>query len=281
MVLAERDDDEVSSQVSNVSQASKVSQFSGLPVINQDLTLADPTLADPELKSQNLFQCTKKVKWSKSDLNQREKLGPVFLGFLNAPCFRKYILHYLQEPDEPHLEYKRPVILEQCCNACNHYLGLVPTLAPRDKGPEKPTAGSLAGTALEQLRAWCKVQGQGLIPASKRRFDIIPEMWLEATLQYQVPRLFSQGRGKRQLPFHDVQNLVDKVPDLKRWPHLQQKGADLVSFCVGSVDKIHDAWAASKASKGQGQGRTARTTAADASRKRAAEDTRATPPAKR
>ncbi|KAK4233757.1 P-loop containing nucleoside triphosphate hydrolase protein [Achaetomium macrosporum] len=268
MVLAERDDDEVGSQASD---------FSGLPVVNTDLTLADPNLAH----SQNLFDCAKKVKWSKSDLNQREKLGPVVMGFLNAPCFRKYVLDYLQEPDDPDLEYKRPVTPEKCCNACNHSLGPVPSLPPRDRGPEKPAAGSLAGVALEHLRAWCKVQAQNLVPASRRRFDIIPEMWLSATSQYQIARVFSSGRGKRQLPFHNIQGLVENVPDLKNWRHLQAKGADLATFCVSSVDKIHDAWAASKASKGQGQGRTTRTTAAEASRKRAAESAAATPPAKR
>ncbi|KAK4232675.1 hypothetical protein C8A03DRAFT_39742, partial [Achaetomium macrosporum] len=226
MSLAERDEDEVGSQASNASQASQASEFSGLPAVDPSLTLADPTL------DHNLFGCTSKVKWSKSDLSQRQKLPPVIMGFLNAACFRKYVLDYLQEPDDPDLEYKRPVTEDRCCNGCNHCLGRILPLAPRDRGPEKPSAGSLAGTALTYLAAWCKKQAQGLVPS--RRFDIVPEMWLDATLQYQVARLFSVNRGKRQLPFYDIQGLVQKVPDLKKWEHLERRGADLAAFCVTS-----------------------------------------------
>ncbi|KAK4108996.1 hypothetical protein N656DRAFT_783661 [Canariomyces notabilis] len=45
-------------------------------------------------QSQTLFGLDAKVKWSKADRRQREKLSPVIKGFMNAPCFRKYILEY-------------------------------------------------------------------------------------------------------------------------------------------------------------------------------------------
>lgn len=38
----------------------------------------------------------KKVKWTKQDISQREKLDPVFMAFMNASCFRKFALEYLQ-----------------------------------------------------------------------------------------------------------------------------------------------------------------------------------------
>lgn len=247
MALADRDDDEVGSQASDasqVSQASQVSEISGLPIVNNDMTLNDATLG-----SQSLFDFDKRVKWNKADINQRDKLDPVFKGFLNASCFRKYILDYLQESDDPDLERKLPVLPANCCNACNHSLGRVPALSPREKGHDKPSLGTLGGIALEHLSAWCKIQAQELVPAQRRRFDIIAEMWMDKTLQYQVAKLFSRGGGKQELPFKDVDGLVEKVNDLKDWKHFDDRAADLVSFCIGAVAKVHEDWAAAKEKK--------------------------------
>ncbi|KAK3360955.1 hypothetical protein B0T24DRAFT_653029 [Lasiosphaeria ovina] len=221
-VLAERDvvDDETASQASQGSQASNASQGS--------------------TESQTLYGFNKKVKWTRSDLVQREKLDPVFKGFLNASCFRKYALEYLQEPlDDPFLEYKRPVTDQLCCNACIHELGEIPPLQARPKGDEKPTAGSLAGMALQQLSTWCKAEAQVLVPIEQRRFDIIGDIWMDSRLQYTITRLFSQTQRE----------LEKKVPGLKDWEYFESKGADLIRFYFDSLDTIHELWGVEKERK--------------------------------
>ncbi|KAK4233871.1 P-loop containing nucleoside triphosphate hydrolase protein [Achaetomium macrosporum] len=228
MTLVERDD-EVGSQASDASQASVTSSPAATATVDE-LTLEDSQ------DSQCLFDFNKRVKWSKSDLSQREKLDPVFLSFLNASCFRKFALEYLQEPDDLGLEYKRAVTPEQCCNACNHSLGRIPNLPPREKGHEKPSSGSLAGVAYRHLSSWCQEQAQNLVHIEGRRFDIVAEMWLDLKLQYAVARLFSQAKrskGKQELPFKDIQGLVQNVPELKEWEHLEDSGVKLVEFCIG------------------------------------------------
>lgn len=129
MTLVERDgDDDAASQPSEadslVSQESMAEQQQGIP----------PTVT---MESQNLFEITTKVKWSRQDEINRAKLNPSVSAFLNALCFRKSMLSYLQEPlDDDDLKYKVVVEREGCCNACNNDLGTIPPLEPRSKATD-------------------------------------------------------------------------------------------------------------------------------------------------
>lgn len=229
------------------------------------------------VESQNLFDFGKQVKWTKQDISQREKLDPVFMAFMNASCFRRYALEYLQEDvNDPELEYRRPLDRSLCCNACNHELGKLSPLMPREKRGEKPSAGSLASHALTYLSSWCKTNAQSLVPDKYRRFDIIPEMFMDSKLQYAVARTFSDVRGKtKDLSFKDIYGLVQKVPELKEWEHFEAKGAQLVTFCITSLAKIKEDWEAERVKKAkEREAKTQRAgsvSAADPARKRTAE----------
>ena len=234
MVLVDRDEDEAASQASHTSHAS-----------SQAAPGTSLTVEGAELQSLHDIQA--RVKWSPSDEAQREKLDPTIAAFLNASCFRKFILDYLQEPDDPSLEHKRDVNPNECCNrsGCVRGLGRVPPLTPQRKGSEKPSTGSLAGVALHQLSSWCKHRAQDLIPLEQRQFDLVPEMYMDLRLQYAIARVFSKTQ-KDRLGFNDIQGLATRVPDLKNWEHLATDGSALISFCMDSLPNIHDIWVAEK-----------------------------------
>lgn len=247
MVLVDRDDDDVASQGSEGSQAqSQTSQ-----------AVADAAEAQQQediaaLSSQGLWDFETRAKWSKNDLSSQERLDPVIKAWLNSGCFRQFALDYLQEPDDPDLEYKRPVDKEVCCNGhnCNRTLGRIPPLELRNKGQEKPTTGSLAAFAMETLSAWCAKQAQQLVPAEHRHFDIVGEMWMDIRLQYSVARLFAQGpRNKQELPFHNTATLIQKLPALRDWEYLQSHGPELVALCRDSVATVFEVHQASKKKK--------------------------------
>lgn len=105
----DRDDEDSASQASSINS-------------QQSVEYRDNAVSLEE-ENQNLFDFSKKIAWSKTDKAQREKRDLDMAEFLNASCFRQMALKDLQEPDDPDLEYKRPVGEGLCCNACNHSLG--------------------------------------------------------------------------------------------------------------------------------------------------------------
>ncbi|KAI1820194.1 hypothetical protein F4861DRAFT_543150, partial [Xylaria intraflava] len=172
-----------------------------------------------------------------------EALNPNIRGFFNAICFRRQALTYLQEPDDPNLEYKRPVPPGLCCNRCNSDLGPVPPLSPRSiLTEEKPQANSFAAVALGRISEWCAAQAQAL--AADVRFDIVAEMFMESRLQYAVARQYSSGKGGRgpTMSFLDLDGLVRAVPRLNEWRYLDTKGVELAKMCFDVFPDLVSEW---------------------------------------
>lgn len=70
-------------------------------------------------KSQDLWDL-KPARWSRLERKMRDTLDPEYKAFLNSPCFREYIIGFLQEPDNLTLEYKQPVDASICYNGRAH-----------------------------------------------------------------------------------------------------------------------------------------------------------------
>ncbi|EAQ83009.1 hypothetical protein CHGG_10827 [Chaetomium globosum CBS 148.51] len=250
MALVDRDDDDIASQGSQNSNP--VSQTSQAIEEAANAQQQEEAIA---LSSVGLWDFEKRIKWSKNDITAQEKLDLVIRSWLNSGCFRESALDYLQEPsieDDPDLEYRRPLDKEFCCNGhnCNRTLGRIPPLEPLNKGQEKPTTGSLAAFAMDRLAVWCKEQAQQLVPAEHRHFDVLGEMWMDLRLQYAVACLFLQGpRKKPELPLNDVPSLVQKLPAIREWEHLQSSGPELVAVCTESIATVIEARDAYKKKK--------------------------------
>lgn len=243
MTLAEDDASDASDAASVASVASQQS----------DATAPDEALTLETSPDQNLFKLGRLVKWSNSDISQRAKLDPTVAGWFNAPCFRKYMLEYLQEDvDDPSLErrHQRIATPEQCCNACNHDLGNLRSLPVRSKETQKPTAHSFAAFALESVTEWCREKAQDLVPQSRRRSDIVPAFWMGKKLQNEISRLMTRTR-KPELPFTDLPSLRDLLPNLEQWDFIEQRGGGeaLVAFCVDTIGPAHQRWVDYKADR--------------------------------
>ncbi|KAI1818896.1 hypothetical protein F4861DRAFT_544584 [Xylaria intraflava] len=149
----------------------------------------------------------------------------------------------LQEPNDPDLEYKRPVNRDLCCNRCNIELGPVPRIPPKQKLiEEKPHANSFAAVALGFISAWCTKQAQDLAPGA--RFDIIGEMFMEARFQYAIARQFSSGKRDRgpTMTFLNVEGLVSKVPFIREWEYFESRGEEVASMCFDAFPELLVLW---------------------------------------
>jgi len=231
MQLAE-DDGDNSDAVSIVSNA------------DSDAPAPDAALTLETESSQNLFELGRLVKWSKSDLSQRGKLDPSVARWFNAPCFRRYILAFLQEDmDDPLLEYRRIVDPKKCCNACNNSLGKIPALPVHERETMKPYQNSFADCALQLLTAWCQEKARELVPQSERRYDIVPAFWMEKKLQYRVARMMARTK-KPKLPFTDLASMKDMLPALAHWDFVEERGGGdaLLQFCLDSIEPAHRLW---------------------------------------
>ena len=103
MTLVDGDTDDTGGQASGITQETAPSK-SQAQIAPEKLTL------EASVDSQCLFDFGKKVKWTKQDISQREKLDSVFMAFMNASCLCKFALEYLQEDvNNPDLEYRRPL----------------------------------------------------------------------------------------------------------------------------------------------------------------------------
>ncbi|KAI1818929.1 P-loop containing nucleoside triphosphate hydrolase protein [Xylaria intraflava] len=173
-------------------------------------------------------------------MSEPKALNPNIRGFFNAICFRRQALTYLQEPDDPNLEYKRPVPPGLCCNRCNSDLGPVPPLSPRSNTTEeKPQANSFAAVALSRISDWCAAQAQSL--AVDVRFDIVGEMFMGSRLQYAIARQYSSGK--------DLDGLLRAVPTLKEWRYLDTKGVELAKMCFDVFPDLVTEWNAIRAQR--------------------------------
>jgi hypothetical protein len=240
MELVEGENDSDAASVR--SDASVVSQDSEAAQAQQE---EEAQLTVETVQHQSLFDITHRVKWTKQDLVQREKLSPVFMEWLNSPCFRKPILDYLQEPDDDDLEYKRPVEKDVCCNACNYALHRVIQVPPRDKQKDKPTETSVAGIAATLLSRWCTQRAQDLVPDTARRYDLAGEWWMDEKIQYEVARSFSKAKvrdGRRELRYSTVDEMREEIPGLEHWEYITVRsgGQHLLSFCLDNLDLVYE-----------------------------------------
>lgn len=104
-----------------------------------------------------LFGDVTPVKWTVSDIKARQNLQekqPHIFALVNAPCFRRFTLEFLQEPTGDHIEGATQVDKQVCCNACNRELGVLPFLPPKPNVDAAPRLNSKAWFALEELRSF-------------------------------------------------------------------------------------------------------------------------------
>ncbi|KAI1818934.1 P-loop containing nucleoside triphosphate hydrolase protein [Xylaria intraflava] len=136
--------------------------------------------------------------------DKREGLNPNIKALFNSMCFRRQALYFLQESDDPNLEYKRPVPHGLCCNRCNSDLGPVPPLQPRSSlVEEKPQANSFAAVALGRISAY--------------------------------------GRGPT-MSFLDLEGLLRAVPALEQWRYLEAEGEGLAKMCFDVFPELTAEW---------------------------------------
>ncbi|KAI2631842.1 hypothetical protein GGR54DRAFT_2162 [Hypoxylon sp. NC1633] len=143
------------------SSASRYSIFTRLDVESDASSDSDsdPTegqsSGDPELGQ---FGGCCPLKWTKVEVSRREKLRleyPGIYGFVNAKCFRKEALKYLQQRTGEGVERAVYVPPKTCCNSCNHSLGRLPKAPPRPPVAKPPRKGTIQGFAWEEIDRFC------------------------------------------------------------------------------------------------------------------------------
>lgn len=120
--------------------------------------LNDGPVVDAELGQ---FGVARRGYWMMPDRIFRadlRKAQPDIYGFVNAKCFRKYALEFLQESTDDGIEDKTVVSLQLCCNGCHHELGRISKVPPRLPFGTQPEEGTKAWFAWQEINAFCEEQ---------------------------------------------------------------------------------------------------------------------------
>lgn len=244
IICEDSDESDAKSATSAESQASCASYAT----IN---LIAEPASSQAlGIESQDLWDL-KPVRWSRSETKIRDTLDPEYKAFLNSPCFREYIMGFLQEPDDPTLEYKRPVDTSLCCNGRAHKdNSLISKLPPVDFSQagksRKPRADSVQDIALKILSSWCFAEAQDLVPKACRRGPVSSGMFMKDTIQWAISHLYHKAHarkgqpGKVTLQVSSLEQLLEKVPALQAWEFLSKKGSILLSLLESSVPVVQE-----------------------------------------
>ncbi|KAI0845842.1 hypothetical protein F5Y00DRAFT_161033 [Daldinia vernicosa] len=165
------------------------------------LPRVDPTLGQ--------FGIINPKTWSEAEENYREKLQseqPDIYGFVNASCFRKYMLQFLQQPEDDNLEGAKTVPTTKCCNACHNELGRLPRLPPKPPTDRAPKKGSVQWFALQEIDAFCDKQAEIIFASLNCRVKVPGGVLMPYKRQWKVANAFTAEATE-----HNISQLVEDV----------------------------------------------------------------------
>ncbi|KAI2465606.1 P-loop containing nucleoside triphosphate hydrolase protein [Annulohypoxylon bovei var. microspora] len=149
-------------------------------------------VVDPELGQ---FGIITPVKWTKTDLRSRENLKAVYPNlyhFVNAKCFRRYALEFLQEPTGHDVEGKVAVPPMICCNSCHPELGRLPRLPPKPPSHVAPRKGTIQWFAWQELKAFCDNQAENIWGGLGCRMKIPGLLLMNNEIQWSIAGVFDR-----------------------------------------------------------------------------------------
>ncbi|TEY25590.1 hypothetical protein BOTCAL_1275g00010 [Botryotinia calthae] len=195
------------------------------------------------IASSNIVDSTSKGQhvWTKIEITQRASVLPVWLTICNSLCYRKAFLDRLGENLLPIGEEREIVLPERCCSKCNPDLLPIPSKPLNEViSVSKPRKGTLSAFALEVLEKWCKIEAPK-VATSRRRFALPSSYFMEETVCWEVADLYRRQPHVELSDWWDeltLDQLCEKVPNLKAWRYFDKYKDELVSLFQGFHPEI-------------------------------------------